>query len=97
MSTPSRSMLRRRTCSPTRYHCSRLSSFAAGRFRHDLYYRLDVYPVTLPPLRERREDIGLLAGTFLQEASRRLGWLFGPISDEVLESLTPRVAGNVRN
>jgi transcriptional regulator with GAF, ATPase, and Fis domain len=68
-----------------------------GRFRHDLYYRLNVYPITLPPLRERREDIGLLAEAFLQEASRRLGRLFDPISDEVLESLKRHDwPGNIR-
>src|SRR5262245_34985098 len=68
-----------------------------GRFRHDLYYRLNVYPITLPPLRERREDIGLLAGAFLEEASRRLGRLFDPISEAVLVSLTRHEwAGNIR-
>lgn len=68
-----------------------------GRFRHDLFYRLNVYPITLPPLRERREDIGVLAEAFLQEASRRLGRLFDPISDEVLESLRRHDwPGNIR-
>ena len=68
-----------------------------GRFRHDLYYRLNVYPITLPPLRERREDIPLLAEAFLQEASRRLGRFFDPISEEVMASLTRHEwPGNIR-
>jgi transcriptional regulator with GAF, ATPase, and Fis domain len=57
-----------------------------GRFRADLYYRLAVYPIRLPPLRERREDIVLLAETFLREVGRRLGRIFDPISPEVLEA-----------
>jgi PAS domain S-box-containing protein len=68
-----------------------------GSFRPDLYYRLAVYPIGLPPLRERREDIGLLAEVFLREASRRLGRLFDPISEEVLEALRRyEWPGNIR-
>jgi PAS domain S-box-containing protein len=68
-----------------------------GSFRPDLYYRLNVYPIGLPPLRERREDIGLLAEVFLREASRRLGRLFDPISGEVLEALRRyEWPGNIR-
>ena len=68
-----------------------------GRFRLDLYYRLNVYPIGLPALRERVEDVGLLAEAFLREASRRLGRVFDPISEEVLEALKSyEWPGNVR-
>jgi anaerobic nitric oxide reductase transcription regulator len=46
---------------------------AAGRFRADLYHRLSVYPLLVPPLRERGEDVLLLAGYFIERNQRRLG------------------------
>jgi len=68
-----------------------------GRFRSDLYYRLNVYPIEIPPLRERKQDIGLLAEVFLGEASRRLGRGFGRIPRQVIEALQEYGwPGNVR-
>ncbi|MGD9762376.1 MAG: nitric oxide reductase transcriptional regulator NorR [Candidatus Binatia bacterium] len=68
-----------------------------GRFRADLYHRLSVYPLRVPPLRERPEDVALLAGYFCDVARRRLG--LGPVrlSPDALDALRAYPwPGNVR-
>ena len=68
-----------------------------GVFRDDLYYRLNVYPINLPPLRDRKEDIPELVQTFLSEASRRLGRSFNDVSQRVIEGFMKYDwPGNVR-
>jgi DNA-binding NtrC family response regulator len=70
---------------------------AEGRFREDLYYRLNVVQIELPPLRERREDIGLLASYFLDRVMTRWerpGLSFAPETAEALERYD--YPGNVR-
>ena len=68
-----------------------------NRFREDLYYRLNVVEIQLPPLRERREDIPLLAEFFLQRLARKYGLAKIKLSGEALETLqNHRWTGNVR-
>jgi len=70
---------------------------AAGRFRADLYYRLSVFPIVLPPLRERREDIPALASEFVIKHAQRLGRRVGTIAATALEMLCAYDwPGNVR-
>ena len=69
----------------------------AGRFREDLYYRLNVFPIEVPPLRHRTEDIPLLAQYFLRIYSNKLGKHVTRISLPVMEELvTYSWPGNVR-
>lgn len=68
-----------------------------GRFREDLFYRLNVIPIPLPPLRERREDIPLLAQHFLDETSKRTGKHPPGIHPDALNCLTAYdFPGNIR-
>jgi formate hydrogenlyase transcriptional activator len=68
-----------------------------GQFRSDLYYRLRVFPVTIPPLRERREDIPLLIRYFLNSHSKRMGRRIETIPAETLQTLVKwRWPGNIR-
>ena len=70
---------------------------AAGRFRRDLFYRLSVFPIDIPPLRERPEDIVPLAEHFLAEFCRETGVPMKGISQAALEQLlTHTWPGNVR-
>jgi len=69
----------------------------SGCFRRDLYYRLSVFPIELPPLRQRLEDVGLLAAHFMELASRRLNCPDVLLTNQVLEHLTAYDwPGNVR-
>jgi len=70
---------------------------AAGRFREDLYYRIGVIPISLPPLRERREDIPLLVEAFIERARLKTRKAITGISKEAMEALMHHSwPGNVR-
>ena len=59
-----------------------------GKFRSDLYYRLNVFPLTVPPLRERREDIPLLVRYFTRKHSERMNRAIDEIPSTAIEALT---------
>ena len=68
-----------------------------GRFREDLFYRLNVFPIEVPPLRERREDIPLLSWTFVKEFSNSMGKSVDEIADESIAALQAyHWPGNIR-
>ncbi len=69
----------------------------AGRFREDLWYRLNVFPITVPPLRDRREDIPLLVNWFLMKAAKKMGKQITRIPAKELRALEQYDwPGNVR-
>jgi DNA-binding NtrC family response regulator/predicted hydrocarbon binding protein len=70
---------------------------AAGRFREDLFFRLNVFPIEIPPLRERREDIPLLVNVFVKRFTERLGKPIAGLTQRASEALwTYGWPGNVR-
>jgi DNA-binding NtrC family response regulator len=73
------------------------SEVEAGRFRRDLFYRLNVFPIESPPLRDRREDIPLLAEHFVRASARRLHREPPPVTEAALRHLMSREwPGNIR-
>jgi formate hydrogenlyase transcriptional activator len=78
-------------------HCDLAEMVARKEFRSDLYFRLNVFPVELPPLRERREDITLLVAHFVRSFSRRMGKRIEYLPRETLTALIDYSwPGNVR-
>lgn len=70
---------------------------AAGTFREDLYYRLNVFPIRIPPLRERSEDIPMLTSHFIRTFNTRTGKQIIDVSREVMQTFMDyRWPGNVR-
>jgi PAS domain S-box-containing protein len=68
-----------------------------GRFRQDLYYRLNVFPITVPPLRQRKDDIPLMVDAFIERYSRKLGKQINKIQKETMKKLQDYPwPGNVR-
>jgi transcriptional regulator with GAF, ATPase, and Fis domain len=73
------------------------AAIADGAFRSDLYYRLNVFPITVPPLRERKEDVPLLVNYFIDRFAKRAGKKIKHIQKKALEVLQEYSwPGNVR-
>jgi formate hydrogenlyase transcriptional activator len=78
-------------------HRDLLAMVQQGTFREDLYYRLHIFPLTVPPLRERRDDIPLLVRHFAQQYARQMHKPLAPIPAEAMERLVHYDwPGNVR-
>ena len=78
-------------------HCALEEMVVHKQFRLDLYYRLNVFPISVPPLRERREDIPLLVRHFVQQFARRMHKTVEVISPKTMEALVHYTwPGNVR-
>jgi formate hydrogenlyase transcriptional activator len=74
-----------------------MEEIGKGRFRKDLFYRLNIFPISLPPLRQRKEDIPLLANYFLEKYNKELGTKITKIPEEMMRSLQAHTwPGNVR-
>jgi transcriptional regulator with GAF, ATPase, and Fis domain len=68
-----------------------------GRFREDLFYRLNIFPITIPPLRDRSEDIPLLVAYFLEKFNRKLGKNLQNVTNETMGRLMAHSwPGNIR-
>ena len=68
-----------------------------GRFREDLWYRLNVFPITIPPLRQRKEDIPLLVKAFVDKFAKKIGKTFSSIPEAAMASLVDYSwPGNIR-
>lgn len=68
-----------------------------GRFRQDLYYRLNVFPITVPPLRQRKEDIPLLVQAFTERYAKKMGKQITSIQKETMKALQDYPwPGNIR-
>jgi formate hydrogenlyase transcriptional activator len=73
------------------------AAIAAGMFRSDLFYRLNVFPIEMPPLRERREDIPMLVEYFIDRYARKAGKRFRTVNKKSLELLqSDPWPGNIR-
>src|ERR1700752_1897206 len=78
-------------------HCDLAHMIACNEFRTDLYYRLNVFPIFIPPLRDRRDDIPALVKHFVEKYSERMNRNIEEIPVEIMDALTNSSwPGNIR-